>query len=310
MQMHKLDDGNYEMRYDDGKFFRRVQRNLWDPAQRIREMDATGVTIQALSTVPVLFNYWAKGEDVLWFHRFLNDHIAVVVNTYPDRFIGIATVPLQSPNLAAIELQRVHKEHNMNCVQIGSHINDWDLNSPKLDRFYKLAEELGISIFVHPWDMQLDGRNKKYWMPWLVGMPAETAHAICCVLFGGVLERFPKLKFCFAHGGGSFPYTLGRIEHGFKCRPDLCAVDNINPPSSYIGRIYTDALVHDERSLKFLIDVIGEDRVCFGSDYPFPLGETERPGALVERARIADELREKLLWRNGAEFLGLQLSSI
>ncbi|XP_003737708.1 2-amino-3-carboxymuconate-6-semialdehyde decarboxylase [Galendromus occidentalis] len=310
VQIHKVGDDEFDMRYDDGTFFRKVEKNLLDPKTRIREMDATGVTIQALSTVPVLFNYWAEGADVQRFHRFLNDHIAGVVKDHPDRFVGMATVPLQSPLLAVEELKRVHSELHMNCVEIGSHVNAWDLNSRELDPFYKTAEELGTSIFVHPWDMQMDGRMKKYWMPWLVGMPAETSQAICCVLFGAVLERFPRLKFCFAHGAGSFPYTLGRIQHGFNCRPDLCAVDNKVGPSSYLGKLYADSLVHDERALKFLVDIFGEDRVCLGSDYPFPLGEIERPGALIENADFSVELRERLLWRNGAEFLGMHLSSI
>ena len=148
-------------------------------------------------------------------------------------------------------------------------------------------------------------RMAKYWMPWLVGMPAETALAICSVIFGGVLERLPALRIGFAHGGGGFPHTLGRIDHGFKVRPDLCATDAATPPREMVRRFYVDSLVHDAAALRYLVEVMGVDRVALGSDYPFPLGEAE-PGALIETVEsFTDDDRRQLLGGTAKEFLAL-----
>ncbi len=160
-------------------------------------------------------------------------------------------------------------------------------------------------MFVHPWEMMGEQQMPNYWMPWLVGMPAETCRAICSMVFGAVFDRLPKLRVCFAHGGGSFPYTIGRIEHGFNVRPDLCATETKNSPRSQIGRFWVDSLVHDENALKFLVELLGENRVVLGSDYPFPLGE-HRPGTLVENhPNLSPEARNRILWLNGLEFLGI-----
>ncbi|KAL3210682.1 hypothetical protein MRX96_008631 [Rhipicephalus microplus] len=253
--------------YDDGRFFRRIESNCWSVEDRIADMDKTGVTVQALSSTPVLFGYSAKPDDALDFNRLQNDFVASMVNQRPDRFVDRA-----------------------------------------LDPFYKTVQELGVGLFVHPWDMPPSKRYDKYWMQWLVGMPAETTAAICEVMFGGLLERFPRLKLCFAHGGGSLPYTVGRIQHGFDVRPDLCAVDNKIPPKSYLGDLYADSLVHSHGSLRLLLDVLGEDRVMLGSDYPYPLGEIERPGRLIETSGLQDSLKEKLLWKNAASFLGIEMT--
>lgn len=150
------------------------------------------------------------------------------------------------------------------------------------------------------------GRNdmQKYWLPWLVGMPAETSRAICSMIFGGVLERLPKLRVAFAHGGGSFPATFARIAHGFDERPDLVAVDNPNHPKNYLGKFWLDSLTHDERMLQYIIDFAGEDKICLGSDYPFPLGEL-KPGKLIEEADLKKKLKKKLLWENAFEWLGI-----
>ena len=137
-----------------------------------------------------------------------------------------------------------------------------------------------------------------------VGAPdAETSRAICSMIFGGVFERYPKLRVAFAHGGGSFPITVGRIEHGFNVRPDLCAIDNNVNPRDYLGRFWIDALVHDPKALDFILDVMGHDKICMGSDYPFPLGE-HRPGALIESTLLPNSLKEKLLFQNALEWLG------
>lgn len=289
---------------DDGKFFREIESNCWDPVKRIEECDAAGVHVQVLSTVPVMFSYWTKPEHGADLSRFLNDHLASVVREHPRRFVGLGTVPLQAPELAVRELERCVKELGLAGVQIGSHVNDWNLSDPALFPFFQAASELGAAVFVHPWDMMGEAKMQRYWLPWLVGMPAEVSLAICSLIFGGVMERLPKLRFAFAHGGGAFPHTLGRIQHGFEARPDLVAVDNKVPPRDYVGRFWVDSLVHDVEALRFIVRLFGPEKVALGSDYPFPLGE-DRPGTLIESLKeLEPASRERLLWRNALEWLG------
>jgi aminocarboxymuconate-semialdehyde decarboxylase len=284
------------------RLFREVEDNCFDAGVRKMEMDETGVDIQVLSTIPVLFNYWAKAKDGLETSRFFNDHIAETVVKDKERFIGIGTVPLQDVELAIGEMERCVNELAMPGLEIGSNINAVNLHDPKFFPFYKRAEELGCSLFVHPWEMMGEQQMQKYWLPWLVGMPAETSRAICSMIFGGVFTKFPKLKVAFAHGGGSFPLTIGRIEHGFDVRPDLVAIDNEANPRNYIGQFWIDSLVHDRKAMQYILEVMGEDKVCLGSDYPFPLGE-HHPGKLIEEMEVSNALKQKLLYQNALAWL-------
>lgn len=290
----------------DDTFFREVQDNCWDPDARIKDCNQHKVDVQVLSTIPVLFNYWAKPEDTLEVAKFLNDHIAGITYDYPDRFAGLGTLPMQAPDLAVKELERCINDLGLAGIEIGSHINDWNLDDANLFPVFEAAQDLGASVFVHPWDMMGKDRMEKYWLPWLVGMPAETSLAICSMIFGGVFERLPRLKVAFAHGGGSFPATISRIEHGFNVRPDLCAIDNNINPKAYLGKFYLDSLTHDPAMLHYLIDLVGEDKIALGTDYPFPLGELQ-PGKLIRGMYgLSSETKEKLLGSNALEWLGLE----
>lgn len=288
---------------DDGTQFRDVDDNCWNPLKRIEECDAADVNVQVLSTVPVMFSYWTKPTDGAEIARFLNDHIAGVVAEFPLRFVGLGTVPMQDTDLAIKELKRC-KQIGLAGVQIGTNVNQFNLGEPRFFDFFKACERLGMAVFVHPWDMMGEADIQKYWLPWLVGMPAEVSRAICSLIFSGVLERLPSLRICFAHGGGSFPVTLGRIEHGFNVRPDLCAVDNSHGPRKYLGRMYFDSLVHDTSALDYLIKLVGADQVALGSDFPFPLGEA-KPGKLIESCGYDDEINAMLMHGAALKWLNI-----
>jgi len=300
------------MMRDDGRFFREIESNCWDGARRADECEAHGVGCQVLSTVPVMFSYWARAQDADDLSRFLNDHIAGVVRANPGRFEGLATLPMQDPKLAVRELERSVRELGLRGFEVGSHIQgadfDWNLDEPQVLEVFAAAESLGACVFVHPWDMMGEKQMPKYWLPWLVGMPAELSRAICSMIFGGVFERFPKLRVAFAHGGGAFPSTLGRIQHGFEARPDLCAINTKRSPVEQRNSFYLDTLVHDPAALKYLIDLFGAERLALGSDYPFPLGE-ERPGEMIRQmassGAITGEQQQRLLSGTAREWLGL-----
>jgi aminocarboxymuconate-semialdehyde decarboxylase len=289
---------------DDGKFFREIEDNTWSAEKRIEECEAFGVDVQVLSTVPVMFSYWTKPADGAEISKFLNDGIAETVKKFPKRFVGLGTVPMQDTRLAVKELERCRRI-GLVGVQIGSNVNQLNLGEPQFLDFFKACEELGMAVFVHPWEMSGERDMQKYWLPWLVGMPAETSRAICSLIFSGTLEKCQNLRICFAHGGGSFPSTIGRIEHGFEVRPDLCATDNPRNPREYLGKIYFDSLVHDASMLDYLVKLAGAEKIALGSDYPFPLGELE-PGKLIESMPFDEATKANLLHGAALNWLNLE----
>jgi aminocarboxymuconate-semialdehyde decarboxylase len=325
--------------YVGATFFRRVSPSCYDPLARLRDMDAAGVDVQVLSTVPVLFCYDAPLGPAKVLARALNDHVSQVCAEYPDRFAGLGTVPLQDCQAAVEELRRVVGMPGMVGVQVGTSVEGKDggvvmLDDERLEGFWAACEELDVPVFVHPLGYALSNENKgrwgRYWSSWLVGMPCETALAMHGIMASGLLVRHPGLRLCFAHGGGAFPALLGRIQHGFDCRPDLVATKTcgVTPtqhfsgetpsrPSAGLeasqGQIWIDSLVHDPDLMEYVIRKLGPggaDRIVLGSDYPFPLGEVPVAGKmLTEDERLGRFMswgeRAGVLARNAIRFLKL-----
>ncbi|MEZ4775972.1 MAG: amidohydrolase family protein [Bacteroidia bacterium] len=287
-------------------FFREIEANCWDPALRMEEYDLHQTQVQVVCTVPIMFSYWAKPKDTLELSRFLNDHIAAVVAEHPRHFVGLGTVPMQDADLSVQELVRL-KELGIPGIQIGSNINDVNLSEPQFYPIWEACESLGLAVMVHPWNMMGKNQMERYWLPWLVGMPAETSRAICCMIFGGVFEKFPNLRVMFSHASGSFLSTFGRVEHGFNCRPDLVAIDNPVPPREYLGRFWVDSITHDTTMLRYVMNMVGSNRVMIGSDYPFPLGDLTI-GKLVDEMGLAPLDKENIYYKSALEWLGLEKS--
>ena len=295
-------DGSANM-MQGGQFFRRIVENCWDEQLRINEYTPFNTQVQVVCTIPVMFSYWAKTADALELSRFLNDHIADLVARYPKNYIGLATIPMQDPTAANLELERAKAIGHVG-IQIGSNINDENLSEEKFFPIFEACAKLGMAVMIHPWQMMGFDSMKKYWLPWLVGMPAETSRAACSLIFGGVLERLPELRICFSHAGGSFLPTLGRIEHGFNCRPDLVAIDNQNNPRTYLGKFWVDSITHDIDALEYILKMQGSKRVCLGSDYPFPLGDLEI-GKFIEDSNLSQQVKEDIFANATLEWLQL-----
>ncbi|MBX2894052.1 MAG: amidohydrolase [Cyclobacteriaceae bacterium] len=300
LQHHKK---GYAKMMRGNQFFREIKENCWDADIRIEEYAQYNTKVQVVCTIPVMFSYWAKPMDCLDLSRYLNDHLIGLTNDYPKNYIGLGTVPMQDADLAIEELHRIKKE-GLVGIQIGSNINDENLNENRFYPIFEACEKLGLAMMVHPWNMMGEKQMQRYWLPWLVGMPAETSRAICSMIFGGIFERLPNLRVMFSHAGGSFLPTLGRIQHGFDCRPDLVAIDNNVNPRNYLQKFWVDSVTHDALMLEYVLKLQGSKRVMLGSDYPFPLGDLEI-GRFIEEMDLPANVKEDIFCNSVLEWLQL-----
>lgn len=285
------------------QFFREIKENCWNPEVRIEEYQQFNTQVQVVCTIPVMFSYWAKPLDCLDLSKFLNDNLAELADDYPKQYIGLATLPMHDTELAVKELERC-KKIGLKGIQIGSNINDENLNEGKFFPIFEACEKLGMAVLVHPWNMMGEKHMQRYWLPWLVGMPAETTRAVCSMIFGGIFERLPNLRVNFAHAGGSFLSTIGRIQHGFDCRPDLVAIDNNVPPKNYLGKFWIDSVTHDPMMLDYVLKLVGSKKITLGSDYPFPLGDLEI-GKYIVDMDLPENVKEDIYCNAALEWLDI-----
>lgn len=278
--------------------FRQIRSDCWDADVRLADMDADGVEKQVVSPTPVFFSYDAAADEAAKICRIFND-LALDICAPSSRLVPFCQVPLQDTDAACRELERA-VESGHRGVEIGNHVGDRDLDDAGIVTFLQHAASLGIPVFVHPWDMPSSPRLNRWMARWLAGMPAETHLSIIAMILGGVFDRVdPELKICFAHGGGSFAFWLGRFENAWHGRADIIATSAM-PPSHYMGRFAVDSVVFDPRALRNLVDTVGVGNVMVGSDYPYPLGE--RPaGEVVRVADFLTDAERELIFRGNAE---------
>ncbi len=301
--LHVEADGRGQIMTGD-RPFRPVQAMLWDAARRLEAMDRDGIDVQIFCATPVMFGYAYPAERARDWCARMNERALEFAAQAPRRLKALAQVPLQDLEAACREASRAKAAGHLG-VQIGNHLGEKNLDDEALVAFLAHCGREDIPVLVHPWDMMGTERMKKWMLPWLVSMPAETQLGIVSLILSGAFERLPRtLKLCFAHGGGSFAWLLGRVENAWHHR-DIVRQDCPQPPSSYVDRFSVDSAVFDPDALSLLVKVMGAERVMLGSDAPFPLGE-QQVGALVRgHAGLSLEARRAILGDNAAKFFGL-----
>jgi aminocarboxymuconate-semialdehyde decarboxylase len=284
-----------------GIAYRPFPRGGFDIAQRLRDMDAASVDVHVLSATPQTYLYNQDAALTATTAAIQNAQIAKHIASHPDRFWGIATLPMQDPMRAADELKRAMTKLGLRGAMIGSHALGKNLDDPSFEPLWATAEELGAFLFIHPVDIAGADRLKSYYLRNLIGNPLDTTIAAACLYFGGVLDRHPKLKVCLAHGGGFTPYQAARWEHGWAVRPE--PKKNIaKQPQEIAGRFLYDTILHSPSVLEFLIGHVGADHVMLGSDYPYDM-------AMLDCARhvgglnVADDAKSAILGKNAETLL-------
>ena len=284
---------------------------MLDLDERLRQMDSTGVDLQIVSAWMDFSANVLDPKDGAWFARSLNELTAEAVAAHPDRFRAMAAVPVQAPELAGTELRYALGELGMIAVEIATSVGDHELDDPSIEPFWTAAEELDVLVLVHPLNASIgfERLRRNYFLDNIVSNPAEETVAAANLIYGGVLERHPRLKICLTHGGGFLPYQIGRQDRGFAAKPDVTGANISHPPSSFLRRFYYDTVVHDPEALRFLVGRVGGDRVVLGSDYPFPMGDPT-PVASVLEAGLDEHTARAILTDNPRAALGRELGDV
>jgi aminocarboxymuconate-semialdehyde decarboxylase len=279
-----------------------IARGYYDLDARLRDMDRQRVTVHALSlTAPM--TYWADGDLGIRAARVVNDAMAEAARRHPDRFVGLATLPLQAPDAAVAEVGRAVGELGLRGVYLGTNVRGTDLDDPSLTPVFERIAALGVPVLLHPVSVLGGPRVAAYYLHNLLGNPFDNAVAAARLVFGGVFDRFPSLRVCVPHAGGAFPYVLGRLDRGYRVRPECRHLPR--PPSAYLDRFYFDTIGHSPDALRYLIGLVGAERVMLGSDYCFDMGY-EDPVGVLDALGLGAADRARILGGNAVRLLGLR----
>src|SRR5947207_5283146 len=310
------EEGVYNVRFTDetsgevlytarGRGSNFIAEQMYSTERRLADMRERGIDMHALSVPTSNLFYEMEAERALRVARATNNGFAALVSAHPDHFVALASVPLQTPEGAARELERAVRELGLRGVQIATNVNGSNLDDPSLAPFYAKVQELDVPVFIHPNNVLGTDRLRSYHLGNLIGNPTDDALAVASIIFGGVLKEFPRLKFYVAHGGGSCPFLRGRWEHGWRVRDDAkTRIDR--PPSEYFRLFYFDSLTHSGPALKYLVDSVGPERVMLGSDYPYDMSDVDPVRAIASLPHLSDQQRELIYGGNAMRLFRIE----
>jgi aminocarboxymuconate-semialdehyde decarboxylase len=280
-----------------------LEATYWDLDRRLKAMNRAKVDVHALSlTAPMV--YFADGPTGARLAQAVNDAMDQAHTAYPDRFVGCATLPMQDPKLALAELERVKDLRGIRAIYLGTNVNGRELSEPDFLPIFARCEALRLPVLLHPFNVIGAARLGRFYLNNFLGNPFDTAVAAAHLVFGGVLDRFPRLEVCLPHAGGAMPYLMGRLTHGQRVRPETKGVAR-RPFERYLRRFTYDTISHSPRLLEFLIDLVGADRVMLGSDYCFDMGYTRPVDIVTKRLRLGRADQRRILGATAARLLRL-----
>lgn len=282
-----------------------LDAKLTSVKQRLADMDKMGIDVQAISTSPMQYYYRIETDLCRQTSRIINENLASIVAAHPDRFVALATVPMQEPELAVRELAYCTQELGFRGMEIGTNIRKVELSDPRFDKLWAKAQELGSVIFMHPSGFTDTSRLGPHFLTNVIGNPLDTTFAISHIVFGGVLERYPKLKFVAAHGGGYLGHYPARMDHAYRVRPE-CHDFITRTPNHYMKKIYFDTVVFGEKQLQHLVNLWGANHVVIGTDYPYDMGYYKPVDFVNGTKGMTRAQKDQIIGGNAAKLLGLK----
>jgi len=276
---------------------------FFNPEAKLESMDRKGIDVSVISPAPPMFYYWADVDLAMRTARLVNDGVADIVSFMPSRLRGMATIPMQHPDAAIAEMERVAREHGFKAIEIGTSVEGAQLAEQRFRPVLKRAQDLGLFVFAHPYYVGAKSGLESYYLTNLIGNPLDTTVMLANLMYSGALDELPDLKICLAHGGGFAPYQIGRLVHGHKVRPEARRASKTSP-DALLRRLYFDSLVFEPQALRYLIDLVGADHVCIGTDAPFDMGDEHPDKTISAVPRLTQDEHHQLCCGTAMRLLG------